>query len=172
VVLYRRRTKEDNLEVARAASAVSNVDAELLAAYPALMRRLTVVLRDAIEAEDVAQAAFTRALEHRHTFAGGDVRAWFYTIGLRLAFNELRRRRRLTVSDLGDEPTWAMSSDPDLWTALQQLEPHHRAALLLSTLDGYTHEEIGQMLGVRPGTVSSWLSRSKERLRAFLGGDA
>ena len=166
------RTKEDNLEVARAASAVNNVDAELLAAYPALMRRLTVVLRDASEAEDVAQAAFTRALEHRHKFAGGDVRAWFYTIGLRLAFNELRRRRRMAVSDLGDEPTWAMSSDPDLWIALQQLEPHHRAALLLSTLDGYTHEEISKMLGVRPGTVSSWLSRTKERLRAVLGGEA
>lgn len=160
------------MEVARAASAVSTVDAGLLAAYPALIRRLTVVLRDASEAEDVAQAAFTRALEHRHKFAGGDVRAWFYTIGLRLAFNELRRRRRMTVSDLADQPTWAMSSDPDLWTALQQLEPHHRAALLLSTLDGYTHEEIGQMLGVRPGTVSSWLSRTKERLRALLGGEA
>jgi len=151
---------------------VNDVDAELLAAYPALMRRLAIVLRDASEAEDVAQAAFTRALEHRHKFAGGDVRAWFYTIGLRLAFNELRRRRGIAVSDLSDQPTWAMSSDPDLWIALQQLEPQHRAALLLSTLDGYTHDEISQMLGVRPGTVSSWLSRTKERLRALLGGEA
>ena len=100
------------MEVARAASAVSDVDAELLAAYPALMRRLTFVLRDASEAEDVAQAAFTRALEHRHKFAGGDVRAWFYTIGLRLAFNELRHRRRIAVSDLSNQPTWAIASDP------------------------------------------------------------
>ncbi len=160
------------MEVAQAAPAMTDFDTELLAAYPALMRRLTVVLRDASEAEDVAQAAFTRALEHRHKFAGGDVRAWFYTIGLRLAFNELRRQRRMAASDLADEPTWAMSSDPDLWIALRQLEPHHRAALFLSTLDGYTHEEIGRMLGVRPGTVSSWLSRTKERLRALLGGEA
>jgi len=36
----------------------------------------------------------------------------------------------------------------------------------VSTLDGYTHEEIGQMLGsTRNG--SSWLSRTKERLAAF-----
>lgn len=160
------------MEVAQAAPAMTDFDTELLAIYPALMRRLTVVLRDASEAEDVAQAAFTRALEHRHKFAGGDLRAWVYTIGLRLAFNELRRRRRMTGSTANDEPTWAMSSDPDLWIALRQLEPHHRAALLLSTLDGYTHEEIGRMLGVRPGTVSSWLSRTKERLRALLGGEA
>jgi len=39
----------------------------------------------------------------------------------------------------------------------------------LSVLDGYTHEEIARMLGVRPGTVSSWLSRAKERLRVLLG---
>jgi DNA-directed RNA polymerase specialized sigma24 family protein len=116
------------MEVAQAAPPMTDFDAELLATYPMLTRRLTVVLRDASEAQDVAQAAFTRALEHRHKFAGGDVRAWFYTIGLRLAFNELRRRRRMAVSNLGDEPTWAMSSDPDLWIALGQLEPHHRAA--------------------------------------------
>jgi RNA polymerase sigma-70 factor (ECF subfamily) len=158
------------MDLVRAAPVVIDVEAELLALYPALTRRLTVVLRDASEAEDVAQTAFARALEHRHKFSGGDVRAWFYTIGLRLAFNELRRRRTAARGP-GDEPSWAMSSEPDLWITLGQLEPQHRAALLLSTLDGYTHEEIGRMLGVRPGTVSSWLSRTKERLRALLGDD-
>lgn len=159
------------MDLVRAGPVVIDVEAELLAAYPALTRRLTVVLRDASEAEDVAQAAFARALEHRRKFSGGDVRAWFYTIGLRLAFNELRRRRGIQSRDAGDEPSWAMSSEPDLWIILGQLEPQHRAALLLSTLDGYTHEEIGRMLGVRPGTISSWLSRTKERLRALLGDD-
>jgi len=150
---------------------VVDLEAELLAAYPALTRRLTLVLRDASEAEDVAQAAFARALERRGRFDGGDARAWFYTIGLRLAFNELRRRRPTTAAapNAADEPTWAMASEPDLWLALGQLEPPHRAALLLSTLDGYTHEEVGRMLGVPAGTVSSWLSRTKERLRALLG---
>lgn len=159
------------MDLVRAIPVVIDVETELLAAYPALMRRLTVVLRDASEAEDVAQAAIARALEHRQDFSGGDVRAWFYTIGLRLAFNELRRRRRIHQRADGDEPSWAMTSEPDLWIALAQLEPPHRAALLLSTLDGYTHPEIGQILGVPAGTVSSWLSRSKERLRALLGDD-
>jgi len=159
------------MDLARAAPLEIDVEAELLAAYPALTRRLTVVLRDASEAEDVAQAAFARALEHRQRFSGGDVRAWFYTIGLRLAFNELRRRRRIHPQAAGDEPSWAMSSEPDLWIALAQLDPPQRAALLLSTLDGYTHSEIGEILGVPAGTVSSWLSRSKERLRVLLGDD-
>jgi RNA polymerase sigma-70 factor (ECF subfamily) len=150
---------------------VIDLEAELVAAYPALVRRLTLVLRDHADAEDTAQTAFTRALEHRRDFEGGDVRAWLYTIGLRLAFNELRRRRRVASVDATPEPAWAMSSEPDLWIALGDLEPRHRAALLLSTLEGYTHDEIGRILDVPAGTVSSWLSRTKDRLRQLLGDD-
>jgi RNA polymerase sigma-70 factor (ECF subfamily) len=152
---------------------VADLETALIDAYPALVRRLAVVLGDADEAEDAAQAAFTRALEQRAKFRGGDARAWFYTIGLRLAFNELRRRRHTVRSvDGAAEPAWAMTSEPDLWLALQELDPRHRAALLLTCLDGYTHDEVGRMLGVRTGTVSSWLSRTKEQLRAVLGDEA
>lgn len=157
------------MDLAPAVPFVADLEADLLAAYPLLARRLALVLHDDVEAEDVAQAAFARALESRHRFSGGDARAWLYTIGLRLAFNELRRRRRIAIVDSTNEPAWAMETDPDLWLALAQLEPHHRAAILLSVLDGYTHEEIGRMLRVRTGTVSSWLSRGRTRLREMLG---
>lgn len=159
------------MELAGVAPIAADLESELIAAYPGLVRRLALVLRDSHEAEDVAQAAFARALERRRLFLGGDARAWLYTIGLRLAFNELRRRRPTLSLQAADEPSWAIASDPDLWRALAELEARQRAALLLSVLDGYTHAEIGRMLGVRPGTVSSWLSRTKGRLRVLLGGD-
>lgn len=159
------------MNLARAVPLVIDLEAELLAVYPALVRRLTLVLRDEAEAQDVAQGAFTRAFEHRGDFRGGDPRAWLYTIGLRLAFNELRRRRRAAPIEATAEPSWAMTSDPDLWIALGDLDPRHRAALLLSTLEGYTHDEIGRILDVPAGTVSSWLSRTKDRLRQLLGDD-
>ena len=50
---------------------------------------MTVILHDPDEAEDVAQSAFARPLDRRSRFRGGDVRAWLYTIGIRLALNEL-----------------------------------------------------------------------------------
>lgn len=157
------------MELAGVTPIAVDLETELLAAYPALVRRLAIVLRDADAAQDVAQSAFARALEQRHRFAGGDARAWLYTIGLRLAFNALRSQQRTDPISPTDEPSWAMASEPDLWLALDTLEPRQRAALLLSTLDGYTHDEIARMLDVRPGTVSSWLSRAKERLRTILG---
>ena len=160
------------MEIARTVPIERDLEAELVAAYPLLVRRLTLVLRDADGAQDMAQAAVARALEQRHRFHGGNPRGWLYTIGLRLAFNELRRRRRLVPLSGEGEPEWAMASQPDLWLALAQLEPQQRAALILNTLDGYTHAEIASILGVRTGTVSSWLSRSKDRLRALLGDES
>lgn len=154
--------------LARVLANVSDFEAELVTLHPALTRRLTMVLRDPDTAQDVAQEAVMRALEHRHRFTGSDVRAWLYTIGLRLAFNELRRQRTVRSREVAEEPTWAMETDLDLWTALADIEPRQRAALLLNVIEGYTHAEIGTMLGVAEGTVSSWLSRTRDRLRAVL----
>lgn len=156
------------MDLAHALTDVTDLEAALVTHYPALQRRLTVVLRDADAAQDIAQAAMAEALKHRGRFVGGDARAWLYTIGLRLAFNELRRLRRVRSRAADREPTWAMTTDPDLWIALEDLDPRQRAALLLSTLEGYTHAEVGTILGVAEGTVSSWLSRTKDRLRRIL----
>lgn len=159
------------MELARATASVRDFEAEIVALYPGLTRRLALVLRDAEAAQDIAQATVARALEQRRRFNGDDVRAWVYTIGLRLAFNELRRRRTVRSRESMAEPVWAMETDPDLWRALAGIEPRARAALLLSVLEGYTHAEIGRILGVPEGTVSSWLSRTKDRLRLELAED-
>jgi DNA-directed RNA polymerase specialized sigma24 family protein len=101
------------MALARAVPTDLEIDGELPAYYPALVRRLALVLRSESDAQDIGQAAFLRAYEQRHTFVRGDLRAWFYTIGLRLAFNELRHRQVVASRTIGDEPTWAMSSEPE-----------------------------------------------------------
>jgi RNA polymerase sigma-70 factor (ECF subfamily) len=138
--------------------------------YAPLMRRLTVVLGNEHDAEDVAQDAYLRAFRSWDRFDGVDVRAWLYTIALRLAFNQVRRRRRwLGILGRTEPVPWTDRSDPDLWAALGALDGRTRAALLLSVLDGYTHREIAAMFEVPEGTVASWLSRGRAALRAELG---
>ncbi len=137
--------------------------------YPALEQRLAAVLRDPEEARDVAQEAYLRAYRGWTTFDGTDARGWLYTIGLRLAFNELRRRKRWRAFLQRSRPdAWTPSVEPDLWQALGKLEPRHRAALVLHVVDGYTQAELGQMLDVPSGTVASWISRAKAQLRTEL----
>lgn len=141
--------------------------------YPNLLRRLTLIVGNPDDARDLAQTTYLRAFEAWDRFDGADPRAWLYTIGIRLAIDELRRRRRLLSTRRvdGTEPSWAMAADADLWRALDQLERRQRAALVLNVLDGYTQAEIATLLGVPTGTVASWLARSKSRLRELLGRD-
>ena len=141
--------------------------------WPALVRRLTLVLGDEAAAEDLAQETYLRAFRAWESFDGADVRAWLYTIGLRLAFNEQRRRRRWMAAIRRLEPRpWHDALDPDLVAALRRLDVRTRGALLLHSVDGYTQREIAAILSVPEGTVASWISRGRAALRADLDRDA
>jgi RNA polymerase sigma-70 factor, ECF subfamily len=142
--------------------------------YPGLVRRLTVVVGGDVEmGRDLAQEAYTRAYRAWHRFDGTDARAWLHTIGLRLAFNERRRRMRWSglLSRSASEPAWIAHEDRGLHEALRGLRREHRAALLLTVVDGYTQAEVAVMLEVAPGTVASWVSRAKATLREALTDD-
>jgi RNA polymerase sigma-70 factor (ECF subfamily) len=67
------------------------------------------------------------------------------------------------------DSTWALDTDADLWQALSRLDRRTRAALLLTVVEGYSQEEAAQALGVPRGTLASWLSRARSRLRLALG---
>jgi RNA polymerase sigma-70 factor, ECF subfamily len=137
--------------------------------YSALVRRLTLVLGSAEDAQDVAQEAYLRAFRSWATFDGSDVRAWLYTIGLRLAFNHQRSRRRWLDAIRRIEPrAWADPEDPDLAAALATLDPRSRSALLLAAVDGYTQAEVAAILGVPVGTASSWIARARAGVREAL----
>jgi len=138
--------------------------------YAPLLRRLVMVLGDPDDAEDIAQEAYLAAFRSWDRFDGTDVRAWLYTIGLRLAFNHRRGRRRWLAAIGRLEPRpWSDPSDLDLWTALSILDARTRSALLLNVVDGYTQAEIAAMLTVPEGTVASWISRGRAVLRRELG---
>ncbi len=93
-------------EVAREPAAF---EAAVRPLYPSLVRRLVMLLGNEHDAEDVAQDAYLAAFRAWARFDGTDVRAWLYTIALRLAFNQLRRRKRWL------DRVWCV--EPEAWTA-------------------------------------------------------
>lgn len=140
--------------------------------YAGLVQRLTLVLHDAEDARDVAQESYLRAWRAWDRFEGNDARGWLHTIGLRMAFNSARGRRRrkamLPYAAAQQGPTWVPGERLDLWAALGELRPAERAALLLNVIDGYTQAEIAAMLETPPGTVATWIAAAKRRTRAAL----
>ena len=56
----------------------------------------------------------------------------------------------------------------DLERAIERLPAGYREVFVLHDVEGYTHEEIGGLLGIESGTSKSQLSRARQRLRAAL----
>jgi RNA polymerase sigma-70 factor (ECF subfamily) len=157
----------------RAHPAVAEFTDAVAPHYAGLVRRLTLVLADRAAAEELAQETYLRAYRAWDRFDGRDVRAWLHTIGLRLAFNERDRRHRflsLFGRRTAREP-WTDAHDASLVDALHGLRAEHRAALILQVVDGYTRDEVAEILGVPPGTVASWVTRAKAHLREALTDD-
>jgi RNA polymerase sigma factor (sigma-70 family) len=147
-----------------------DLEAAFSAHMPWLKRRITLIVGDPEEASDLAQEAFARAVERWPIGSRDDVARWLAAVGIRLAIDETRRRRRWGFVQIREaDAAWAIDTDPDLWRAISKLEPATRAALLMTVLDGYTQEEVATALGVARGTVASWLSRARERLRPVIG---
>jgi RNA polymerase sigma-70 factor, ECF subfamily len=129
------------------------------------------------EADDVTQDVFIRAWEKLALFRGD---AAFGTWLHRLAVNVIlgrrqsrsRQRERLHTTDADVIPLPAPRDRPDLRmdfdAAIRALPPGARDVFLLHDVEGYTHEEIGALLGVTAGTSKSQLHRARMCLREYL----
>lgn len=145
------------------------------------------ILRDADDADDVAQETFVRA---HQALARYDARFTFYTwlrtIATRLALNELakRRRRRTEGGETFEAAADTVATDaPDaaetlageelrrtLDVALGQLPEEFRSVLVLRVNEAMSYAEIAAALEVPIGTVMSRLSRARALVRRALEG--
>jgi len=130
-------------------------------------------------AQDCVQETFIRAFDRLGTFRGeAALGTWLGSIAVSVALNALRGRRRdekrhapWEEAEVVAAPS-ARISEPDLKTRLHaeidQLPEGYRMVFLLHDVEGYTHEEIGTMLGVQSGTSKAQLFRARARLRERL----
>ena len=131
-------------------------------------------------AEDALQEAWIRAADGMESFRGeSTLRTWLVGIAVNCARDRQRRRQRhsgreadlATVSELPAPPPLPQHiASIDLARALARLPEGFREVLILHDVFGYTHEEIGRMLGVESGTSKSQLSRARGSIRRWLGG--
>jgi RNA polymerase sigma factor (sigma-70 family) len=140
------------------------------------------ILRDGQRAEDVTQHVFLQAWRNADHFeAGRDFAPWFATIARRAAIDALRTEQRRPVEALdhadpsdGELVTLPPSAEQieTVWavrTAIDSLEPNEREIVRLQHLEGHTHSEIAEQLGVAVGTVKSRSHRAHRRLATRLG---
>lgn len=142
-----------------------------------IWRLLYRMTGDYDRAHDWTQETLLKAFSSGGDFEGrGSVRGWLARIAVNLARDQLRkrrRRRRLLDRHVGpvDRPPPA---DPLLQDrireAVEGLSEGQRLVVVMHDLEGYTHEEIGEALGIAPGSSRARLSRAREELRTVLAG--
>lgn len=152
----------------------------LVERYAGQARRVArAVLGDPDEADDAAQDGFLSALVKLEQY---DARRPFGPWLMRIVANaatDRRRRRRVRQAELLDPGLVGGGPRPDtealrselaerLRAALAELSPRRRTAVVLFDVEGYSHAEIAEMLGVPEGTVRSEVFHARRRLRVLL----
>lgn len=137
-----------------------------------LLRTALAILGDPYEAEDAVQDTFVRFLEKNPIFNDeGHAKAWLLTVCANGCKSRLRQRNRRPTVELQDIYPAPGEESGELMEAVFTLPANQRSAVHLFYYEGYSTEEIAKILGQRPGTVRSHLSRARETLRRVLKGE-
>jgi len=151
-----------------------------------LCRQLTGHSEDS---QDLAQEVFIRAFRAIGSFRGeADFGTWLHRVTVNIWLNQRRKLSqkqtivsldetypddeggspRHVVADDGVDPQLALESKELqilVRAALKDLSEEHRAVLVLREMEGYSYEEVSQMLDCTLGTVKSRLNRARSALK-------
>jgi RNA polymerase sigma-70 factor, ECF subfamily len=145
------------------------------------------MLRDPVEAEDLAQESFIQLFRKIHTFRGESAfSTWLHRLTVNLVLMRLRKKKLVSTSldeitgndEEDDRPHGEIgAADPqlsglvdriDLQSAVGQLPDGYRQIFILYDVLGFNHTEIARILGRSIGNSKSQLHKARKRLRQLL----
>ena len=132
------------------------------------------ICRSVEDAEDVSQETFLEVARSIRKYRGeGSLWGWIRAIVASKSLMRLRRNRYRETEELHENVMPRRREDGllrmDLEAALERLPDVSRAVVWLHDVEGYTHAEIGEMMGKTTSFSKSQLARAHERLRRWLG---
>ena len=156
---------------------------EVVTAHSARVYRLAYRLTgNPHDAEDLTQEVFVRVFRSLSSYTPGTFEGWLHRITTNLFLDQARRKAKIRFDALSDDaetriPSRALTPDAqyldtmfddDVETALRQLPPDFRAAVVLCDIEGLSYEEIADVLELKLGTVRSRIHRGRSMLRKAL----
>ena len=134
--------------------------------------------RSVRDAEDVLQEGFVKVFHHLSQYKHeGQLGAWIRRIMVNTALNFLKRNRKYQQEMFFTEEYLhpVTSEDPavrlqakELADLIRQLPHGYQVIFNLHAVEGYTHVEIGEMLGISDGTSRSQYARARNLLIAWI----
>jgi RNA polymerase sigma-70 factor, ECF subfamily len=130
-------------------------------------------------AEEIVQEVFIKIWDKMYTFRlESSLSAWIYRITFNTVENYKKaKKNRLVIDEFEENSSYRMSCDDkieiklDLDKAIRNLPDKAKAIVILHDIEGYTHEEISEIVGITTGASKSHLHRARFLLRKELGYD-
>lgn len=145
---------------------------------------LTQLTGDYQRAVDLAQETFMRVYFKANKYKPvAPLSSWIYTIASNLAKTELKKTQRMSTVSIDDtesrlgEKIAAKEKNQDTYLienlkkALNSLHPRYRLPIILKDIEGFSQDEIAQILKRPVGTIKARISRGRERLKHILEKD-
>jgi len=137
---------------------------------------------NADDAQDILQDGFVKIYKNLSRFRSeGSFEGWIRRIFVNTAIEHLRRKKYLRPIEEKEENTIPNKSvtvldslgEKDIMNLISQLSPGYRTVFNMYVVEGYTHKEVGDILGISEGTSKSQLARARMILQdlvvKFLG---
>jgi RNA polymerase sigma-70 factor (ECF subfamily) len=128
-------------------------------------------------AADISQEVWMQIFRALPSYRGdSQFGTWAHRIAVNRTLNALRKIRRIAKLEIDIEDDSAVTeNDSDrtfmaesIEQAMGRLSPGARAVFVLHDVEGYTHGEIGEELGITPGGSKSQLFKARAKLRKLL----
>ncbi|MEP7317842.1 MAG: sigma-70 family RNA polymerase sigma factor [Panacibacter sp.] len=130
------------------------------------------------DAEDVLQEGFVKVFTNLHQYRfEGELGAWIRSVMVRTALSYLKKNKRysnelsydeINLHPVSEENPLITLQAKDLANLVRQLPTGYQAIFNLHAIEGFTHVEIGTMLGINEGTSRSQYARGRALLISWL----
>jgi RNA polymerase sigma factor (sigma-70 family) len=149
--------------------------------YKAMYNTAYRITGHSAEAEDIMQESFLKAFSRIDSFnEDASFGAWLKRIVINQSITALNKTKKLAEISYNDElkneeDSCGLVIDANtndkvklVLTALKNLKENYRVCLTLHLIEGYDHEEIGEIMKISYGNCRTMISRAKEKLRKKL----
>lgn len=156
----------------------SKAQRQLVEQFYTLAKRICLrYASNQLDAEEIVDDGFVKILSKPENFdLDKPFEPWLKTIMIRTAIDFIRKRNPLvSVDELGENYAYNddlngidFLSEEELMNLVQQLPPIYRLVFNLAAIEGYDHQEIGDILGISPSTSRSNLVKARAKLQFWI----
>lgn len=136
-----------------------------------IIRVAFTYVKNIADAEDIAQDTFLAVLNKKPVFESGEhEKAWLIRVAINKSKNLLKTSWLKNRKQLTEDLSYLPEEESDILYLVLELDKKYRIPIHLYYYEGYSINEIAEILNAKPSTVGTWLERGRKVLKEKLGG--